>query len=67
MDARNLFLTRSMLADLRTANAGLHAQLDTHDREQLAHGVYFLAVSDELALRVTLVTHRHVCTAHEGT
>lgn len=67
MDAKNLFLTPAMLADLRTVNAGLHAELDTHDREQLEHGTYFLAVSDDLALRVTIVTHRHVCTAHEGT
>jgi hypothetical protein len=67
MSTKNLFLTPAMLADLRSVNAGLHAQLDTHDREQLAHGVYFLTVSDDLALRVTLVTHRNVCTAHEGT
>ena len=66
MTAKNLFLTPAMLADLRTVNVGLHAQLDTHDREQLPGGTYFLAVSDDLALRVTLVTHRNVCTAHEG-
>jgi len=55
-----LFLTPAMAADLKDVNPALYAALEGHGKEQLPHGTLYVGVADDLAMRITCVTHRDV-------